>query len=145
MKLEKYMAPIVNAAFTAATAQATLFNVIVAQWEAAKGAGIKALDFREALVSALTEEGPYITTHYSNRAGAERPAYSKNTVLKYLLQIDESAFRQRGKTDTAKKAAKQAATKDKSAGYTVGRILDAARVAGLTKAQVTALFNALNA
>lgn len=146
MKLEKYIAPIITAAFAAATAQATLFNLIVTQWEKAKAAGIKPSDFREALIAGLTgDTGPYVTTHYANRSASERPAYSKNTVLKYLVTIDESAFRQRQRTNTAAKAAKQAATKDKSAGYTVGKILDAARTAGLTKQQVKALFDALNA
>lgn len=146
MKAQEYIKPIIAAAFTAATAQATLFNMVSSQWEKAKAAGIKPSDYRDALVSGLTgEDGPYVTTHYANRSASERPAYSKNTILKYLVSIDESAFRQRQRTNTAAKAAKQAETKSKSEGYTVGKILDAARTAGLTKQQVKALFDALNA
>lgn len=138
MKAQEYIKPIIAAAFTAATAQATLFNLIVEQWNKAKAANVKPSEFRDALVSALTgDDAPHVTTHYSNRASSERVAYSKNTVLKYLRAIDEKAFAQRASAPRPKAVKYSPAQLD--------NLRQAAIRAHLTKSQITALLDALNA
>jgi len=145
MKLEQRIEVIVTAAFAAANASATLFNTIADQWAGAKGDGVKPADFKRSLVSALCGEGaPCVTTHYSNRTSKEHVAYPKNTINKYLLAIDEAAFRERAaRSDAGKKAAKKPTEDSIPSGYTRGQLLSACSTIGLTKAQVTALFAAL--
>lgn len=143
MKLEQRIELIVTAAFTAASASATLFNTIADQWNGAKAEGIKPKVFKAALVTALCGDGaPCVTTHYSNRTSKEHVAYPKNTVNKYLLAIDEAAFRERA-ARSDKQVTKKPAKDSIPNGFTRGQLLSACSTIGLTKAQVTALFAAL--
>ena len=134
--LNQLMLPIIADAFAAANASATLFNTIAAQWSEAKRLGYKPKDFKAALVSALTDEGPYVTTQYEKGKPSERACYPKGTINKYLLAIDESAFRERAKrSDNGKK---KVAPK-----VSLSQLQVACVSAGLTKAQIKALFAAL--
>lgn len=97
------MKPIVDAAFTAANAEATLFNTIVTQWQAARKSGWTHAEFRTALVESLIVNGPYYTTTHTDGSTVETPVYRKATLNTYLMRIDESGFRVRAQRSDAKK------------------------------------------
>lgn len=140
--MQNIIAPIVKDAFAAATASATLFNTIAAQWSVARDSGFTPKEFKTALVEALVNDGPYSTTHYADgKASANKCVYPKNTINVYLLKIDEAAFRERApRSDKA--AAK--GSKPATAKYSAAQLQLACNSIGLTKAQVKALFLAMD-